>query len=54
VTGAVIKYDPPIPKLDGMTQEEKDRALERFMHETKRQVNLIAENIEKRLKEMEK
>jgi hypothetical protein len=54
VTGVAIKFNPPIPRLDGMTQAEKDRALERFMRESTRKINLICDNYERRIKELEK
>lgn len=53
MTGVAIKFNPPIPRLEGMTDKERCEALYRYMQETARQVNLMADNIEKRLKEME-
>lgn len=49
-----IKFNPPLPRLAEMTQAEKDRALEWFMRESTRQINLICDNYERRIKELEK
>lgn len=54
MTGVATKFNPPIPRLAEMTQAEKDRALERFMRESARQINLICDNYERRIKELEK
>lgn len=46
----MVPYNPPIPRLDGMTEEQRNKALTDYMTESARQINLIAAALEKELK----
>ena len=38
---ARIKYRVPVPRLRGMRQEQKDKAIEDYMRESQRQLRMI-------------
>lgn len=42
-----IIYNPKIPRLESMTEREKDRALEEYMRESERQINIIIGQLSK-------
>lgn len=43
----MVRYDPPIPRLRDMTEQERCEALERYMRESARQINLMIDQAEK-------
>lgn len=45
----MVPYNPPIPRLDGMTEEQRNKALTDYMRESARQINLIAAQLAKEL-----
>ena len=40
-----ILYNVPVPRLDGMTETQRNRALEDYMRESQRQLRMIHEQM---------
>ncbi len=43
----LINYSVKVPQLDGMTEKQRNRAIEDYMRESNRQLRMIFEQIQK-------
>ena len=45
-----IRYNVPVPRLDGLTEAQRNRALEDYMRESNRQMEIILTQIQEEMR----